>query len=784
VVDVCGDGVDNDCDGVVDGCCLGNGTLTAKVDYSAGDSPHGITTGDFDADGILDLAVVNHGSDNVSILLGYGNAGQGNGDFATKTDYTTGVGPYGITTGDFNSDEILDLAVVNGNSDSLSILLGHGSDGKGNGTFTTKVDYPTGSSPSHITTGDFNADGILDLAVVNSNSDSLSILLGYGSNGKGDGTFTARVDYITGNGPMSAATGDFDADGILDLAVTNAGSDSLSILLGYGSNGKGDGTFTAKVDYITGDGPMSATTGDFDADGILDLAVGNFGSNNLSILLGNGSGGQGYGTFAGKVDYPTGDGPRSVTTRDFNADGILDLTVMNSGSNNLSILLGNANGGRGDGTFATKVDYPTGNGPRDVASGDFNSDGILDLAVVNRISNNLSILLGDGSGGRGDGTFEDKDDYPTGNGPQDIATGDFNSDGILDLAVANYNSSDVSILLGHGSGGRGDGTFTAKTDYPTKNSPHGITSGDFNSDGILDLAVANYDIFSDSLSILLGNGSSGRGDGTFAKKVDYLTGNDPTSVTSGDFNSDGILDLAVVNRSSNNLSVFLGDGSDGQGYGTFAEKVDYPTGTGPTSVTSGDFNSDGILDLAVANYTSSDVSILMGNGSSGQGNGTFAAKLDYTAGSGPMSIATSDFNSDGILDLAVANYDIFFNTLGILLGNGSGGQGNGTFAAEVDYPTGNGPRSVITGDFNADGILDLATANRGSHNLNIFLGDGNGGQGNGTFTEKMDYPTGNTPTRVTTGDFNSDGILDLAVVNDTSDNVSILLGKGECLASP
>jgi hypothetical protein len=777
IVDVCGDGIDNDCDGVVDGCCLGDGGFTAKVDYSTGEYPYGITTGDFDADGILDLAVVNHGSDNVSILLGYGHEGQGNGDFAMKTDYATGNGPYSVTTGDFNSDGILDLAVTNGGSNSVSILLGDGSGGKGDGTFTAKVDYPTGNNPLYIATGDFNSDGILDLAATNAGSDSVSILLGDGSDGKGDGTFSAKVDYPTGNSPFYIATGDFDSDGILDLAVTNGGSNSVSILLGDGSGGKGDGTFTARVDYPTGNSPFYITTGDFDADGILDLAVGNFDSDNVSILLGNGSDGQGYGTFAGKVDYPTGDGPRSLTAGDFNADGILDLAVTNGGSNNLSILLGDGSSGKGNGTFAAKVDYPTGNGPQGIATGDFNADGIIDLAVTNSVSDNLSILLGYGSGGRGNATFEDKADYTAGDGPTSVTTGDFNSDGILDLAVGNFTSNNVSILLGNGSGGQGNGTFAEKVDYTAGDGPASVTTGDFDADGILDLAVGNFDSY--DVSILLGNGSGGRGDGTFATKVDYTTeyGSGPYDVATGDFNADGILDLAVANLyggTSDNVSIFLGNGSGGQGNGTFATRVDYTAGDGPESVDIGDFNADGILDLAVVSIYSFDVSILLGNGSGGQGNGTFATKVDYMTG--------ADFNANGILDLAVANY--FSDDLSILLGNGSGGRGDGTFATKADYPAGNAPRSVTTGDFDGNGILDLAVANNYSDNVSIFLGNGNGGQGNGTFAGKVNYPTGDGPRSVATGDFNSDGILDLAVANRGLDNVSILLGEGECLAPP
>jgi hypothetical protein len=276
----------------------------------------------------------------------------------------------------------------------------------------------------------------------------------------------------------------------------------------------------------------------------------------------------------------------------------------------------------------------------------------------------------------------------------------------------------------------------------------------------------------------LGNGSVGRGDGTFATKVDYLLGGGADDVKLGDFNDDGILDLAVARGSLTGVSVLLGGGSGGRGDGTFGTKVDYPTGSAPTFAAIGDFNTDGILDLAVLNASSNSVSILLGNGSGGQGDGTFATKVDYTTGTQPHDMTTGDFNTDGILDLAVAN--VSSNNVSVLLGHGSAGQGNGKFAARVDYPAGTETMSVTTGDFNADSILDLAVANRVSNSVGILFGNGSGGRGDGTFAPMVDYAVGINPYFVTTGDFNSDGIVDLAVANNGSNNVSVLLGMGVC----
>jgi hypothetical protein len=236
-------------------------------------------------------------------------------------------------------------------------------------------------------------------------------------------------------------------------------------------------------------------------------------------------------------------------------------------------------------------------------------------------------------------------------------------------------------------------------------------------------------------------------------------------VAVGDFDGDGKSDLAVANQSSNNVSILVGNGN-----GTFAPAVSYGAGSGPQSVAVGDFNGDGKSDLAVANFVSNNVSILLGK--SGNGNGTFAAAVNYGAGSIPLSVAVGDFNRDGKSDLAVAN--LLSGDVSILLGNG-----DGTFAAAVNYTVGNRPTSIAVGDFNGDGKSDLAVVNNVSDDVSILLGNGDG-----TFVLFVRYGAGSSPTSVAVGDFNGDGKSDLAVTNQNSNNVSILFGGGGGVFSP
>jgi hypothetical protein len=239
--------------------------------------------------------------------------------FAPKTDFATGNLPYSVTTGDFNGDGKLDLAVANSNDSTVSILLGTGT-----GSFGAKTDFATGTLPYSVTTGDFNGDGKLDLAVGNYNGGSVSILLGTGT-----GSFGAKTDFGTGLAPYAVTTGDFNGDGKTDLAVANSSSSSVSILLGTGT-----GSFGAKTDFGLGSSPVKVTTGDFNGDGKTDLVAADYVDATVSVLLGDGT-----GTFGARTNYPVGTNPQSVTTGDFNGDGKLDLAVANNNDSTVSILL-------------------------------------------------------------------------------------------------------------------------------------------------------------------------------------------------------------------------------------------------------------------------------------------------------------------------------------------------------------------------------------------------------------------------------------------------------------
>ncbi len=693
-------------------------TFLSPTNVTTDSGPVAVAAGDFNGDGKPDLAVVNSIGADVSVLLG-----NGDGTFQTARNYPVGSNPVAIVAGDFNGDNKLDLAVISQGQSQVFVLLGNG-----NGTFQTALASNAGGSPGALAAADFNRDGKLDLAVANPTSGGVNVLLG-----NGNGSFQSPVFYASDTGAASVAVGDVNADGKVDVVTGN--SNSVSVLLG-----NGNGTFQAPlIDRAVGTGLSSVAIADFNGDGRLDVAAVNSGSNNLSILLGNGN-----GTLQTAVFYAASAGPVALVVGDFNGDGRPDLAVANSSSYDVSVLLG-----KGDGTFQTPSNFIAGVTPMGIAAADFNGDGRADVAVANSPTD--TTLIADDSDllCNGDGTLQAAADYSLGASVQNagIAVGDFNGDGIQDLAIA--GNQGVSILLG-----KGLGMFKAPVSYTVNSTVNGgsaVAVADFNGDGFADLAVTVAS--QNSVSILLGNG-----DGSFQAPLGFAVGRNPVAVAVADVNGDGMNDLAVVNHTGNSVSVLVGNGD-----GTFQPPFNYAVGAGANSIVVGDFNKDGKADLAVASDSGSftvptPVSVLLGGGT-----GAFQAAVPYLAGLNDRSIAVGDFNGDGNLDLAVgaAGEDRVY----VLLG-----EGNGIFQAEVPVGTDVLPQGVAVGDFDGDGNLDLAAINFLSGDVSITLGDGTG-----TFEPAAYFVVGQAPLAIVSGQFNGDGRNDLAVANQYNGIVSVLL---------
>jgi hypothetical protein len=343
-------------------------------------------------------------------------------------------------------------------------------------------------------------------------------------------------------------------------------------------------------------------------------------------------------------------------------------------------------------SFTPVGPFPVGPDPTSVAVGDFNGDGKLDLAIANSPGTTVSIRLGDGRGG-----FVVKPDVLVGNRPESVAVGDFNGDGLLDFATANNTDNTLSIRLGNGIGGFTNAPNVAVSQFA--GSPVSVAVGDFNGDGILDLAAGPCDVQNNTVSIRLGTGTGG-----FTAKPDVAFDASPFNVAVADFNGDGHLDLAAANPFKNTVGIRLGDGA-----GSFTGSLDVAVGNGPSFLALGDFNGDGKLDFGVTNSDGTTVSIRLGNGA-----GSFTSKPDVAVGMNPAPVAVADFNGDGKLDFAVAN--IGSNLVSIRLGDGAGG-----FAAEPNATVGSLPLALAAGDFNGDGKPDFVVANWKDNTFTLLL---------------------------------------------------------------
>ena len=337
--------------------------------------------------------------------------------------------------------------------------------------------------------------------------------------------------------------------------------------------------------------PVQSVVADFNGDGFPDVATANASFNfgdKMAVFLGNAD-----GSFQKPALYPAGYFASGIVAGDFNNDGILDLAIMSQGGStgsegDVDLYLGN-----GDGTFKTALNDAIGGLPVAIVVADYNRDGILDFATTDYFANTASVSLG-----KGDGTFKPPVSYPVGSGPYFIATADFNGDHRMDLAIVNDNVNTVSVLLG-----KGDGTFQAQKTYLTGNQVEFVATGDLNLDGKQDLIVANY--ADKNVGVLLGNG-----DGTFQNQVTYDVGGYDFGIAVGDLDGDGKPDLAVSCVALAKVCVLLGKGD-----GTFQAVRDYSTGQSQSyAVTIADVNGDGTPDLISSDLNSSISALLNDTG--------------------------------------------------------------------------------------------------------------------------------------------------------------------------
>jgi hypothetical protein len=336
----------------------------------------------------------------------------------------------------------------------------------------------------------------------------------------------------------------------------------------------------------------------------------------------------------------------AVAAADLDRDQRLDLVVANSDIDSIMVFFGN-----GDGTFlqpGLTYELGTSAGPISIALQDFNGDESPDILTANEATDTVTLFLN-----RGNGVFNSPSEIAVGTQPVAVIGADFNRDGRLDAATADTYDDTVTILLGAGGG-----TLVRQQPSPMVGSgPNSLAAGDLDGDGVLDIAVTNGtsgEGLVGSISIL-----KGVGDGTFVVQPEMSSDalDTPTWVGIADFNRDGSLDMAILNEELDDVAIFLGNGNL-----TFQDPVNFPVVSVPKECALADYNLDGIMDIACTGEFEDNVAVLVG-----LGDGTFAPLVELDAGVAPASIVAADFTQDGKPDLAVTNQDtqdvsIFLNT--------------------------------------------------------------------------------------------------------------------------
>jgi hypothetical protein len=619
--------------------------------------------------------------------------------FISAIESPAGFEPWEIAVGRFNADAIPDVALGRSSTfeDSLSILLGNG-----DGTFGEPTVFDSGDI-EHLVAADFNGDGFDDLAVDYS-SQYAGILIS-----NGDGTFQPIVLYGGLQHPQGFLAADLTGNGTLDLVLSS--SDAQAFVL----PGNGDGTFDAG--FLTGTAGSAIAVGDVDGDGTLDL-VSTF-QEFVSVSTGNGDRTFNPGSF-----YAVAPQLRSIAVADVNGDGLGDVGVAIDDyaeviGGYVGVMIANA-----DGTLQAAVETPVGSETRTLLFADLDDDGAVDAVAIG--DGFVNVLRGNHTA-----SMEVPTPYVVAT-PFDLALGDFDSDGNLDVAAASRYAAAVSVLLGYG-----DGTLQASTGLGFR----GVL-------GIADFSVADFD--ADALGDLLVSNSGaglevyrGLGDGRFAVEPIVLQEvENPGSNVAADFDGDGHPDAAVLNGGGALVSIVMNAGD-----GTFLPPVESFVPSFQYGLIAADFDGNGTIDLAsVSNFNGGRIGVLLGNG-----DGTFDGPFDTPVPDFPQSATVAMLNGDGLADLVVLGDPESSN--GILRALLSNGDGTFTESASYDLPF--YPYGVAAGNVAGDAATDLVVADGGG-GLMLFVGNGDG-----TFQAPSNIPIDFFPTGVVLADFDGDGLGDL-----------------------
>lgn len=705
---------------------LTDGTLGAGSNHDASSAnarPSGVVVADLTNDGTNDLIVLNQAANTIDLYRGNANLGFSINPYLTLP-LPSGASAQAVVVADLNNDGLLDIAVANTALNSVTIFTNQGA-----GQFGNSTTLAAGHSPIGIVAADFNSDGAVDLVLANSAADingdyTITVLPG---NPSSPGSYLSPVDIQTGRSILTGlASGFLKGTGQPDLVVT--ASDGAVVLL---NNSTTNAISFVQGQILSTQSISAAAVGFVNLDAIPDVVL-TTKNNGGQVLLFQNAGGA---IFSSPLVYSAGSTPVAVALGDLNGDGINDIVVANGTTKGTVTVLLNQTAGSIV-NFSAPASCLTGSQPAALALNI--SGGVVAQVVTANLSGSDATTLRT----RADGVLHASSDQATAPVPPlAIAHGDLNGDGKPDIVTASSLNGSLSLAIqfSQADGSYGAAQFITLGSY-FGGTPPVLALKDLTGTGVNDIIVTNPT----STSAVTPNGSliviSNNGGGNFAVVQTASVDFNPTGLTFGDYNADGKLDMALSfgTAGASGVDVMLG-----QGQKKFANPVVIGASTlNYAGIVTGDFIQDpsnpGVLDLAVLDASQASQVILF----KGDGKGSFSQFLSpFAAGTNANGIVAGDFNGDGQLDVVVSNQvppapgASATSYVTALLGQSGIGFSPTTIRTDVMTSSAGRLQSLSTIDLNGDVFPDLVLATTGTSN-NLYTVQA---VGDGSFTDIRAY---------------------------------------------